>query len=322
MSEPACLQVIKPGLLSSVQDLGRAGARHLGIGRAGALDPVSLQQANALLGQDLTLPALEICGGPLQLEFLRDTAFSLAGADYEGLLDGKPCPIGWVHVGRAGQQLRLQGPRAGRLAYLALPGGIVAPERLGSRSTDLAGGFGGLHGRALRAADVLAAADHCVTLPHGRRRGLPPWRTPSSLALRVLPGPEAERFHPEALADFWLAEWRPGSRSNRMAYRLDGPPLRRAGRPDGLSEMLSHSVLPGVVQVPPDGQPLVLMAEAQATGGYPRLAVVIEADLPRLAQAGLGQVLHFVPADESMAREARRHSREALQALCTALRDA
>lgn len=322
MTERACLRVIKPGLLSSVQDLGRTGRRHLGIGRAGALDPFSLQQANALLGQDLTLPALEVCGGPLQLTFLQDVSFALAGADYEVDLDGQPCPVGWVHVGRAGQQLRLQGPRAGRLAYLALPGGIVAPECLGSRSTDLAGGFGGPFGRALRAADVLAAADPRVALPRGRRRGLPPWRPPSKLALRVLPGPEAERFHPEALADFWLADWQAGARSNRMGCRLDGPPLRGPGRPDGLGEMLSHAVLPGVVQVPPDGQPIVLMAEAQATGGYPRLAVVIEADLPRLAQAGPGQVLHFVPADETMARDARQQARNALQVLCIALQDA
>lgn len=318
MAEPLVVQVIRPGLQSSVQDLGRPGWRHLGIGSAGAMDPLSLQRANALLRQDLTRPALEISGGPLQLRFEHDAVFALAGADYEGMLDAQPCPIGWTHAARAGQTLRLQGPRAGRFAYLALPGGLVATSRMGSCSTDLAGGFGGPHGRALRAGDLLQAA--CVAaLPAGRRRGLAAFAAPATVDLRVLPGPEAALFHPEAMAEFWQAGWRLGARSNRMGSRLDGPALRRADRPDQLAELPSHAVLPGVVQVPPDGLPIVLMADAQATGGYPRLAVLIEADLPRLAQCAPGQRLRFLPVDEAQARAARLQARDALHCQCQAL---
>ncbi|MBB2488156.1 allophanate hydrolase, partial [Mitsuaria sp. WAJ17] len=169
MTEPSTLAVIRPGLQSSVQDLGRPGWRHLGIGSAGAMDPVALQLANALLGQDLALPALEISGGPLQLRFGQDAVFALAGADYGVMLDTHPCPVGWTHAARAGQTLTLQGPRAGRFAYLALPGGIAAPACMGSSSTDLAGGFGGLQGRALRAGDLLQARA-AIAPPAGRRR--------------------------------------------------------------------------------------------------------------------------------------------------------
>ncbi|MDL5031287.1 biotin-dependent carboxyltransferase family protein [Pelomonas sp. APW6] len=320
MTERPTLRVIKPGLQSSVQDLGRPGWRHLGIGQAGAMDAVALQQANALLGQDLTLPALEISGGPLELRVERDTLLALSGADFEVLLDGSSCPVGWVHLARAGQRLRLHGPRAGRFAYLALPGGMATAARLGACSTDLAGGFGGLHGRALQGGDGLEAAALATALPEGRRRGLPPFVSPAVLHVRVLPGPEAEGFHAEAMAAFWQADWRVSPRSNRMGSRLDGPALRSAERPDDLGELLSHAVLPGVVQVPPDGQPIVLAADAQATGGYPRLAVVIEADLPRLAQAGPGQRLRFLPVDEAEARAARRQSRDALHLQCLALR--
>lgn len=318
MAEPLTLQVLKPGLQSSVQDLGRPGWRHLGIGSAGAMDPVSLQLANALLRQDLTLPALEVCGGPLQLRFEQDGVFALAGADYEALLDALPCPVGWVHAARAGQVLHLNGPRAGRFAYLALPGGVAAPACMGSRSTDLAGGFGGPQGRALRAGDRLQAVA-ATDLPGGRRRGLPAFKAPAVLDLRVLPGPEAALFHPEAMAEFWRSAWHAGRRSNRMGCRLDGPALRRPDRPDELAELPSHAVLPGVVQVPPDGQPIVLMADAQVTGGYPRLAVVIEADLPRLAQCAPGQRLRFLPVDEAEARAARRQARGALHCQCQAL---
>lgn len=320
MTEHPTLRVLKPGLQSSVQDLGRQGWRHLGIGQAGAMDRVALQQANALLGQDLTLPALEISGGPLALCVERDTLLALAGADFEVLLDGVPCPVGWVHLARAGQRLQARGPRAGRFAYLALPGGIATAPRLGACSTDLAGGFGGPHGRALQAGDGLEAAALTAALPEGRRRGLPPFVAPDVLDVRVLPGPEAEGFHPEAMAAFWQADWRVSPRSNRMGSRLDGPALRGAERPDDLGELLSHAVLPGVVQVPPDGLPIVLAADAQATGGYPRLAVVIEADLPRLAQAGPGQRLRFLPVDEPEARLARRQARDALHLQCLALR--
>ncbi len=313
------LQVIKPGLQSSVQDLGRPGWRHLGLGSAGAMDPVALQLANALLGQDLTLPALEISGGPLLLRFEQDCVFAWAGADYECRLDEQPCPVGWPHAAKAGQSLLLQGPRAGRFAYLALPGGIAVQARMGSCSTDLAGGFGGAHGRALRPGDALQAASSRSVLPTGRRRGLPAFTAPQRLDLRVLPGPEAALFHPGAMADFWRADWRLGARSNRMGSRLDGPPLRGSDRPDTLGELLSHAVLPGVVQVPPDGQPIVLMADAQATGGYPRIAVLIEADLPRLAQCTPGQRLRFVPVDETQARAARRQAQGELRWQCQTL---
>ncbi len=196
-------------------------------------------------------------------------------------------------------------------SYLSISGGIALPPALGSRSTDLKAGFGGLDGRALRDGDLLPLAAP-ERLP-ARRIGLrpPDW----DATVRVLPGPEHEDFSAAAREAFWAADWKLTPQSNRMGYRFAGPELQR----ERGVELASHGVLPGVIQVPPSGQPIVLLADAQTTGGYPKIGVVIRADLWKLAQLRLGATLRFTPCSRDEAIAALREHQVTLTQLRTAL---
>ncbi|EEG10058.1 5-oxoprolinase subunit C family protein [Pseudogulbenkiania ferrooxidans] len=294
------LEILRPGVQTTVQDLGRHGLRHLGIGQGGALDMPALRMANRLVGNPEGAAGLEIVLGPVQLRFLRDGWLALTGADFDATLDGAPVWCGWRQAMRAGQVLQLRGCHHGMRAYLAVDGGIAVPEVLGARATDLAAGFGGFAGRALQAGDRLPQG--AAVALEGRAGSRPPQWTPE---IRALPGPEYDEFSAAAQDALWTRPWSVTPQSNRMGYRLAGPALERTAR----HELLSHGVLPGVVQVPPGGQPIVLLADAQTSGGYPRIATVIEADLWKLAQARPGAELHFVPTTLAEARHALRQQR-------------
>ncbi|SMF35642.1 5-oxoprolinase subunit C family protein [Pseudogulbenkiania subflava] len=294
------LEILRPGVQTTVQDLGRHGLRHLGIGQSGALDAPALRIANRLVGNPEGAAALEITLGPVRLRFLRDGWLALSGADFDATLDGQPVWCGWRQAVRAGQELHLAGSRRGMRAYLAVDGGIAVPEVLGGRATDLAAGFGGFAGRALQAGDRLPLGEPLAL--EGKAGSRPPAWTPE---IRALPGPEYAEFSAAAQHALWSRPWHVTAQSNRMGYRLAGPTLDRTAR----HELLSHGVLPGVVQVPPGGQPIVLLADAQTTGGYPRIATVIEADLWKLAQARPGAELHFVPTTLAEARHALQQQR-------------
>ncbi|RXZ45334.1 biotin-dependent carboxyltransferase family protein [Crenobacter cavernae] len=297
------LEILRPGVQTTVQDLGRQGLRHLGIAVSGALDRPALRLANRLVGNPEGAAGLEIVIGPVVIRFHRAGFLALTGADFDGTLDDAPVRSGWRQGVSAGQVLTLHGCRQGMRAYLAVDGGIDVPLVLGSRATDIKAGFGGHQGRALRAGDHLNQGE---PVPLKGRIGcrLPVW----SPALRSIPGPEYDEFSPESRDIFWNSEWAVSPQSNRMGYRLQGEPLiREAG-----DDLLSHGVLPGVVQVPPNGQPIVLLADAQTTGGYPRIAVVIEADLWKLAQARPGARLRFACCTEADAVQALQQSRDEL----------
>lgn len=290
------LEILRPGVQSTVQDLGRCGLRHLGIAQNGALDAPALRLGNRLLGNAADSAGLEIALGPVALRFGRDGWFALTGADFQATLDGHPVWSGWRTPCRQGQVLQLNGSRDGMRAYLCVDGGIDVPLVLGARATDLKAGYGGYQGRALQAGDLLPqgpARPLCGRL--GAR--LRPWQP----VLRALPGPEYAQFDAASQAAFWEQAWTVSPQSNRMGYRLQGSALQRHDP----RELLSHAVLPGVVQLPPGGQPIVLLADAQTTGGYPRLAVVIEADLWLLAQARPGSQLRFQRCDLATAAAAR-----------------
>jgi 5-oxoprolinase (ATP-hydrolysing) subunit C len=304
------LQILRAGPLTTVQDLGRPGWRERGLSLCGALDEFALQTGNLLVGNPVGAAGLEFTLGPATLRFDTATCIALTGTDAEASLDGQPLKPWWRLPVRAGQTLKLAAPRERMRSYLAIAGGIAVPAVLGSRSTDLKAGFGGLDGRALRDGDRLPLAPP-ARLPT-RAAGLrPPDWAPE---VRALPGPEHDDFSPEAQRAFWAADWRITPQSNRMGYRLDGPALQRECGGD----LPSHGVLPGVVQLPPGGQPIALLADAQTTGGYPKIAVVIRADLWKLAQLRLGATLRFVPCDIDEARAALR----ARQALLDRLRSA
>jgi len=292
------IEVLQPGVQTSVQDLGRPGWRHLGVSAGGAVDGDALALANALLGNAADAAALELWQGPVRLRLHGQGWLALTGADFGATLAGRPLRPGWRAPWRQDEVLELAPrPAQGACAYLAVAGGLTVPRRLGGWGTDLAGAWGGWHGRALRAGDLLPHGVAARALA-GRRGVTPPeWHD----TLRALPGPEHDsHFNADAQAAFWAATWRVSPQSNRMAARLQGPVLARQ-RPDDLP---SHGVLPGVVQVPGGGQPIALRADAQTTGGYPRIAVVIAADLPALAQRPPGAPLRFERVDAATARQA------------------
>ncbi|MGF6349052.1 biotin-dependent carboxyltransferase family protein [Variovorax sp. W2I14] len=298
--------VQKPGLLASVQDLGRHGHRQLGICPGGALDVLALTLANRLVGNVDGAAGLELTMGGCEVRFETDTRIALAGDDFGALLDGLPLWPCWSVPVAAGQVLKLSGAnaagakKAGLRSWLAIAGGIDVVPVLGSRSTDLKAGFGGHEGRALRKGDKLRLGASRLDAAQRARKpfGLrgPDWgpeEADGAIALRVLPGPEFEQFTLAAREVLWGERWRITSQSNRMGSRLAGTELKRKRAGD----MLSSGVIPGTIQVPPSGQPIILMGDAQTTGGYPRIGVVIRADLWKLAQAPLNGKLRLVQVD-------------------------
>jgi biotin-dependent carboxylase-like uncharacterized protein len=302
--------VQKPGVLASVQDLGRHGHRQLGICPGGALDVLALTLANRLVGNADGAAGLELTMGGCELRFEADTRIALTGDDFSAQLDGAPLWPCWSVPVAAGQTLKLTGANAagakktGLRSWLAIAGGIDVAPVLGSRSTDLKAGFGGHEGRALRKGDRLPLGPSRLDAAQRARRpfGLrgPDWgpqERDAAIALRVLPGPEFEQFTLAAREVLWGEPWRITSQSNRMGSRLAGSELKRKRGGD----MLSSGVIPGTIQVPPSGQPIILMGDAQTTGGYPRIGVVIRADLWKLAQAPLNGKLRLVQVDMQQA---------------------
>lgn len=285
--------VRRAGYATSVQDAGRFGHRHEAVSSAGAMDGVALRVANALVGNDPGAAVLETCGGlEVQLTDARRVAFT---GDALATIDGiRVAP--WSSVcARAGACIAIAtSPRSAR-SLLAVDGGVDVPLVLGSRSTDVLGEFGGYAGRLLRAGDEL---------PLGAPRSLsaavvqvqPPSFVFDPSVVRVLRGPEAD----DSFEAFCERSWRVSVDSSRIGCRLEGDALRAA-----ISGTLrSHGVFPGVVQLPPSGEPIVLLADAQTTGGYARLAVVIHADLWKFAALHPGASVKFVPCTVDEARVA------------------
>jgi 5-oxoprolinase (ATP-hydrolysing) subunit C len=300
------IEVLSVGALTTVQDRGRHGCLRWGVGTAGAMDGVALAAGNILLGNDPGCAAIEVQIFPFRVRFTADCAFALTGADCGARLDDVALLPWSAHQARSGQELRLQAPQgdAGRAsrAYLCLPGGVDVPLVLNSRSTQLRGAFGGLAGRALQRGDTLRAAAPQAATTAGLGVLAPqlalPLQQDGCPAVRVLPAAEYEGYTPASRAAFWREEWKITPQSDRYGYRLAGQPLQ----PAKAMEMRSHGIVPGVIQVPPDGQPIVQMRDAQPTGGYPKIGTVIEADLWRLGQAPIGSRIRFVQAtwDEAL----------------------
>jgi biotin-dependent carboxylase-like uncharacterized protein len=296
--------------LATVQDLGRYGSLRYGVGVAGAMDRLALAAANLLLGNDHDAAAIEIPMFPFSARFTADCAFALTGADCAARLGGRALVPWSVHRAGAGDELALRpprgtGPHRACRAYLALAGGVDVPAVLGSRSTQLRGAFGGLEGRALRNGDVLgAAAATPDDAPFGFGLVPPAEALPLHLggvaAVRVLPAAEYQHFTAAARDAFWAGAWKITADSDRYGYRLAGIPLAFKAP----VEMLSHGIVPGVIQVPPGGQPIVQMRDAQPSGGYPKLGTVIEADLWRLGQAPIGSLIRFIETDWAQAAAA------------------
>lgn len=307
------IEIIKPALQTLVQDLGREGFRHLGIGGSGAMDTLALRLANKLVGNPDGAAALELTLPPAVLRFQCDAFFALTGADCVAKLDEMSLRCGWRYHARAGQTLSLNRPhdaQMGMRSYLAVAGGILVPKVMGSRSTAMQGGFGGHEGRLLVTGDCLPikesqrpATKKGVFRPD-KNRGihLPELTSDNLTHIRVTQGSEYEQFSADAQNLLTSQTWRISPQSNRMGYRLTGAELTRTVAANLAGDLRSHGVWAGVIQVPPSGQPIVLMADAGTTGGYPKMAVVITADLWKLGQVRFGADLRFSLVNHKEAR--------------------
>jgi biotin-dependent carboxylase-like uncharacterized protein len=310
------IAVVRAGLLCTVQDAGRPGWRASGMPVAGAMDRLALAAANLLAGNEPGAAAIELtlAGGTWRFETAALAA--VAGADLSASLDGSPVPPWSSFLAPAGSTLAFGAPRTGVRAYLAARGGIAVPPVLGSRSTYTRASLGGLEGRALRTGDRLP-----VGRPAGR--GPPPLALGSeevppcggSARLRVLLGPQQDRFTEEGLADFLGTAWKVTPQNDRMGYRLDGPPVRLRGTAD----ILTDPLVPGALQVSGNGLPIAMMMDCQTTGGYAKIATVIGPDLRRLAQARVGDEIRFVACRQADAVAALRAERDWLDGLARAI---
>lgn len=309
------IEVLAPGPLSHVQDLGRDGWRHLGIARGGALDPGCAALANALVGNDDEAAVLEFTLQGPSLRLPRPLRIAVMGAACDVRFEGQALPQARPIDLPAGD-LRLGGMRDGVYAWLAVQGGFDLPRVLGSRATDLRGGFGGLDGRALRAGDRLPLGPHTridATTPRVPRWWIDPYcehEPQAPIRYRASQAPTVR----EAARQLGEQVWRVHPASNRQGLRLSGAALA-----DAAGSGLSEPVAPGTIQLPPDGQPIVLLADAQTVGGYPRLGHVIAADLPRLAQAGPNAGLRFRACDAAEAAMAARTARAEIARLRLAI---
>ena len=287
---------------ASIQDGGRFGFEAIGVGRAGFSDARHAELANLLAGNPAQAALVEIFAGAFEVEFLRDIDFATAGAVCELRLDGILVQAGARVRAKRGQRLVLKQVHAGRILYLALTGGIEIPAVLGSSATDLVSAFGGFDGRLLRALDVLSTALEKNSLPIFRAWLVP--YLPDHTPLRVMLAHDC----PQTLAQqFFESHWRVSAQSQRSGMRLENAATKTMNPPD--HDGVSRGVVPGVIQLPPNGLPIVLGVDAQTVGGYFVLGVVIAVDLWRIGQAVPGQIVRFQSVKIEQARALSQEQR-------------
>ncbi|HEY6748315.1 MAG TPA: biotin-dependent carboxyltransferase family protein [Mycobacteriales bacterium] len=278
------IEVLRPGPLTTVQDLGRPGYAHLGVGRSGAADRASLRLANRLVGNPEGAAGLEITLGGFVARFSARTVVALTGAPVPARLAGRTvAPYGPVEV-RPGDELALGPPDRGTRTYVAVRGGLDVPVRFGSRSTDLLGGLGP---PAVEAGTWLPIGTETAGFPTVDLAPVP--QPPAELVLPVRAGPRADWFAADALELLAGQPYEVTPATNRVGVRLAGPPLRHAAA----RELPTEGLVEGALQVPPDGQPILMLADHPVTGGYPVIAVVDAAAVGLAAQARPGSRIRF-----------------------------
>jgi antagonist of KipI len=295
--------VAKPGMMTTVQDLGRVGYQGLGVPVAGPMDPYSHRLANQVLGNAPSAAALEITLLGPELVADSDIVCALAGADLSVSIESKPAPMNEPFTVPLGAHLKWGARVSGTRATLAVLGGFDVPATLGSRATHLVSRMGPCGGRCLRAGDVLPVADAVSGLPVF---GQPLQMPIDGARLRVVAAVHRERFTDDAWGLLLNARFTISPQSNRMGYRLDGPVLTHSGTADILSEAMPY----GAIQVPSSGQPILLLAERATTGGYATIANVISADLPVAGQLAPGEWIEFdlVSREDAVAELRRREA--------------
>jgi len=295
--------VVNPGLLSTVQDLGRTGYRAFGMPLAGAMDRYACTMANLLTGNRSDAAVVEMTMRGARLRFSQRAYVAVCGADMQGELNGRKVRNWSAFPVASGDELAFGYAERGCRSYVAFHGGIAVPTVMGSRSTYLRAGLGGFQGRALKAGDVLAVKpagalpSQPVELP---LRLVPEYA--ADVLLRAMAGPQDDHFSAEGLRTFWNSEYVVTVQNDRMGYRLEGPAMAHGNfAADQGADIVSDALCPGAIQVPGSGMPIIMGADCQSTGGYAKIATVIGADLSKVAQMKAGDRVRFVPCSDAEA---------------------
>lgn len=297
-----CIEIISPGLLSTVQDLGRSAYLVYGISACGAMDSFALRMANMLVGNSQGAAAIEITLLGPKLRFLREGVFAITGGDLNPRMNGERIPLWKSMRFSQGDLLEFGLVNEGCRAYIAVSGGIEVPQVMGSRSTFIRGGYGGLEGRALISGDVLLSGKDTTKASKTVGRLLPYAYRPryaEDYPIRFIRGPQADAFTSSSYEVFISTTYIVSMDSDRMGYRLQGEKLVHTTGADIISDYIAA----GSIQVPGNGQPIVLMSDCQVTGGYTKIGVVIGVDLPYLAQKKPGDQIRFKPVEIEEAQQ-------------------
>ncbi len=309
MQEDIDLEVVEAGARLTVQDLGRRGSQRYGVSVSGVLDFQAAILGNRLVGNPITSGLLESTYGGVELRFGRETRVAVTGADLDVAINGFAAPTWETLIVPQNGDLSIGIPRSGLHTYVAVAGGIDSPIVLGSRSTHVASGIGGVDGASLKQSDALSIGTESngEVRPSAGSRALSNVDLLSAdeqLSIRAIRGPQYESFGEEAQRCFWESSYQVSVRSDRQGMRLEG---HRVDAVDGRHDIVSDAAYMGAVQVPGDGMPIILLADRQTTGGYAKIASVIRADLPALVQRPPGSAIRFeevgIEDAESLARD-------------------
>jgi len=314
------LQIIKAGILDSIQDLGRYGFQHVGINPGGAMDKYAAQSANALLGNDLTSPVIEIHFPSSEILFKKQTIICLTGADFSAYINNLPLPLAQPVVVNKKTLLKFKKKISGARCYLAVLHQPDLVKWLNSYSTNMLACSGGFKGRAFKRNDTINFMNHPEIhyLKGDQPFKILSWKATTSCnffkTIRFLKGNEWDWLAKESKEIFESARFKITGNSNRMGYRLEGDKIDIKDQ----QQLISSPVTFGTVQLLPEGQLIILMADHQTTGGYPRIAHVISADLPLLAQADAGDIINFKEVDQVLAEHLFLEQQRDLQQIQTA----
>ena len=312
MEKIAVFEVLEPGILTTIQDLGRYGFSQFGVPPSGALDTLSFRAGNLLVGNREEEACLETTLMGLKIIALKEVVISITGGDLCPTLNEEPLAMWRTHLLVEGDVIRFKKVRAGCRAYLAVSGGFVVPRIMGSSSTYLSGNFGGLEGRKLRRGDVLYTVDISPSLNKLGLRFPTDWISypDKEVSLRVIPGPQNHHFTEEGLQTFRSSSYHVTPQCDRMGVRLEGPKIERQS--DVEESIISEGLISGAIQVPGDGKPIIILTEL-VTGGYTKIATIISTDLPRVAQVKPGDHVRFVPVSIEASHHLLRAQEERLR---------
>jgi len=312
MERVKTFEVLEPGILTTVQDLGRYGFSQFGVPPSGALDTFSFRAGNLLVGNREGEACLETTLMGLKLMASKEVVISITGGDLSPTLNGEPLAMWKAHLLVEGDVIRFTGIRAGCRAYVAASGGFAVPKIMGSASTYLSGNFGGLDGRKLKRGDILYTPDISPSLKTLGLQFPIDWipALEKEVLLRVIPGPQDHHFTEEGFQTFCSSSYHVTPQCDRMGVRLEGPGIER--KPDVEESIISEGLMAGAIQVPGDGKPIIILTEL-VTGGYTKIAAILSSDLPKVAQLKPGDHVRFTPVSIESAHDLLREQEKRLK---------